>query len=125
MVAELQLQVGDYRDQVRVAASLAKTVDRPLHLRRARMHSSEGVGDRHLRVVMTMDTDGAVHRGARGTNASFDFMGQASAVGVAERDQSHARVVNRLKAGERKFGVMNVAVEEVLGVEDRFGEVLF
>jgi hypothetical protein len=37
-VAELQLQVGDDRDQVGIAAALAVAVDRPLHMGRALAH---------------------------------------------------------------------------------------
>ena len=52
-------------------------------------------------------------------------MRQASAVGVAKRDQGYSRVVNRLQACECKFRIIEIAVEEMLGVENRLVEVFF
>ena len=72
-----------------------------------------------------MNSNRAIHRRARGRNRRFDFMRQASAVGVAQRDQRDARVIDRLETRERVFGIMKIAVEEMLGVENRLVEVLF
>ena len=86
MVAELELQVGDDRNEVRVAASLAKAVDGALHLRRARLHTGQRVGDGDFGVVVAMNSDRAIHRRARRRHRGLDFMRQASAVGVAQGD---------------------------------------
>ncbi len=72
-----------------------------------------------------MNSDRAIHRRARRRYRRFDFMRQASAVGVAQRDQRDARVIDRLEAGERVFGIVKIAVEEMFGVENRLVEVLF
>ena len=55
--AHLELQPGDDRDQVGVAATLAPAVDRPLHLRAARLDGGERVGDRHVAVVVGVDAE--------------------------------------------------------------------
>src|SRR5208283_4514484 len=125
MVAELDLQVGDYRNQIRVAASLAEAVDRPLHLHRAGAHAGKGVGDRDFRVVMTVNSNRAIDRGASGGYRGLDFTGQASAVGVAQRDERDARAVNGFQARERVLGIVKIAVEEMFGVENRLVEVFF
>jgi len=57
--------------------------------------------------------------------AGFDFMRQASTVGIAQRDQGDAGFIDRLQASERVLGIVKIAVEEMLGVENRFVEVLF
>src|SRR5271156_5098205 len=125
MVPELELQIRDDRNQVCVAASLAEAVYGALHLHGARAHSRESVGDRDFRVVVAMNSNRAIHRRARRRNRRFDFMRQASAVGVAQRDQRHSGVIDRLETGERVFGIVKIAVEEMLGVENRFVEILF
>ena len=87
LIAELELKVGNDRDQVGVAAALADSVDRALDLRRAAAHAGDRVGDRDLGVVVRMDSDRASHRLDRGLHTGLDFVRQAAAVGVAERNQ--------------------------------------
>src|SRR5271167_163215 len=64
MVAELELEVRDDRDEVRVAASLAETVDGALHLRRARLYTGKRVGDRDFRIVVTVNSERTIDRRA-------------------------------------------------------------
>ena len=56
---ELELEVGDDRDQVGVAGALAVPVDRALHVRRAGVDRGQRVGDRAAGVVVAVDADAA------------------------------------------------------------------
>src|SRR5262245_54328908 len=53
----LELQCRDDGNEVRIAAPLAKSVERTLDLPRARTHRSERVGYRLLGVIVGVDTD--------------------------------------------------------------------
>ena len=57
LVSEFQLQVGNHRAKVYIAASLAVSVDRSLHLYGSRRHCGERVGNRHVSVVMAMNAE--------------------------------------------------------------------
>ena len=57
-VAAFQSEVGDDADEIDVAAALADAVDGPLHLGRPLGDGGEGVGDRHVAIVVAMDADG-------------------------------------------------------------------
>ena len=72
-----------------------------------------------------MDSDGRAERGDRGLDGVCDLPRQPSAVGVAQADQIDPGVIDRLDAGDREFGIGEVAVEEMLGVENHFVNVLF
>ena len=120
--AHLQLQRGQDRGQVGVAAALAVAVDRALHEpgagsrpRRAswrpRTRRRCGCGCRPRRRRRAPPTTAAV--------ASATWSGRLRAVGVAEGDVLGARLGGGAHALERVAGVVAVAVEEVLGVEDR------
>ena len=56
-VAQLQLQVGDDRAQIGVAAALAIAVHAALHVRGALLHGRERIGHGHIGIVMRMDAD--------------------------------------------------------------------
>ena len=86
--AHLELQRGQDRGQVGVAAALAVAVDGALHQRRARFDRGERVGDRAAGVVVGVDADpGPVaERLDHGRGRLGDEGRQAAAVGVAERD---------------------------------------
>jgi hypothetical protein len=68
LVAELELQRGDDRDEVRVARALADAVHRALHLRRALGDGGQRVRHAALEVVVAVDADGDLDRAARGTD---------------------------------------------------------
>ena len=123
LVAELELKVGDDRDQVGVAAALAEAVDRALDLHGAAAHGGDRVGDRDLAVVVRMDSDRASHRLDRGLHAGLDFVRQAAAVGVAKRNQIDSGRIRRTQAGQRELGIGRKAVEEMFGVEDDLVDV--
>ncbi len=105
--AELQLEVGDDGDDVRVAAALAPAVEASLHLPRAGLHGKERVGDGQLGVVVAVDANRARHRLDGGGHTPHDGVRQGAAAAGAQ-------------GGERIGGVGGVPVEEVLGVEDNF-----
>ena len=122
LVAELQLQVGDDRDQVRVAAPLAVAVHRPLYVDRALLDRGQRAGDAAPRVVVAVDPD---CRSAGGRERRDDIrhrggepMRERAAVRVAAGNRVGARLGRRDHAAERVRGVVREPVEEVLGVVD-------
>jgi hypothetical protein len=119
--AHLQLQRGQDRGQVGVAAALAIAVDAALHEAGAGFDRGERVGDRALGIVVGVDADldRVAETGAHGRRRLADEGRQAAAVGVAEGDVLGPGLGRRPHTLERVCGVVAVAVEEVLGVEDR------
>ncbi len=119
--AHLQLQRRQDRDEVGVAAALAVAVDAALHQAGAGTDRGKRVGDRALGVIVGVDADldRAVEAGDDGGRGLGDELRQAAAVGIAEGDVLRSRVGGGTDAFERIGGVVAVAVEEVLGVEDR------
>lgn len=108
-------------DQVGVAAPLAKAVQGTLHLPCAGTHRRQTVGDRVAGIVVAMDAkmltgDMLGHR----PDDSFDVVGKRAAVGIAQHDPSRAGLMRRLEATQGVLGVVLVAIEEVLGVEQHF-----
>ena len=119
VVAELELQRGQDRDQVAVAGALAVAVDGSLHHGGAGADGGDGVGDRALGVVVGVDRDaGPVDPRDHRDGRLGDLVGQAGAVGVAERHVLSPRVDRGPQALERVAGVVSPGVEEVLGVVD-------
>ena len=95
LVAQLELQVGDDRDQVGVAAALAVAVDRPLDVawRPARTAASEQATPQPAsswQWIPTRTPVGAERRHHRGHRCG-DRVGQRAAVGVAADAPSRRR----------------------------------
>src|SRR5581483_4640189 len=67
-----------------------------------------------------MNSDRAAHRGARGLDRRIDFVGQPTAVRVAQTNQVDTGLIHGLDAGERVFRVREIAVEEMFRIEDYF-----
>ena len=117
--SELELEVGCDREQVRVAAAFSVAVHRTLHVRRARAHRGEAVGDGQAPIVVRVNAE--AH--ARKLAPSFaerrrHVLGKAASVRIAEHE---ARGTSGGRRGERRrgvAGVVPVAVEEMLGVVD-------
>ena len=115
-----QQQRRDDGDEISVAAPLPQPVERALNLPRARVHRGERPGDRRFGVVMGVDTD-------IGAGDAFDYLSgdlgdltrQRSAIGVAKNDPARASLHRRVERLQRIGGVRLVAVEEMLGVEQR------
>jgi hypothetical protein len=118
-VAELELERGQDRHQVRVPAALAEPVHGPLHEAGAHRDRGDRVRDAALGVVVRVDADalGAEPGHDRGRRLG-DLWRQAGAVRVAERHVLGARVDRSPDAAQRVLGVVAVGVEEVLGVVD-------
>ena len=125
MIAKLELKIGDDRNQVRVAATFAKAIDRPLHLRGAAAYRGDRIGDRYLGIIVAMNSDRTRHRRDRRLCGCLDFMRQTSPVGIAQRDEVDPGVGHRLQRGQRIFRVQSIPVEEMLGVENDFVDVFF
>ena len=112
---------GQDRNQIGVAAALAKPVQRALNLANPGAHRGQRIRDRVFGVVVAMDAElfagDLLHHLA---DDLLDFMGQRSAIGVAEHDPARPRFVSRDDASERVFRIVLIAVEEMFGVEQNF-----
>ena len=116
--AHLEAEVGDDRDQIAVAGALAVPVDRALHLHGPADHAGDGVGDATARVVVQVHADTAVDVGHDGLHRLLHVVRQRAAVGVAQDQALGAGHGRGLEHSQRELGVVLVAVEEVLGVEE-------
>ena len=115
----LQREVGDDRRQVGVARPLAVAVHAALDLDGALADGGEGVGHRAVGVVVEVGAEPGVGHGRpdRG-HGLLDDVGQGAAVGVAQDEPRGAGLVGRPQDPEGELGVVAVAVEEVLGVQE-------
>ncbi len=120
LVAELELERGQDRDQVGVAAALAVAVHRALHHARALLDRDQRVGHAAAGVVVGVDADlhAIAQLGDHARGGLGDLRRQRRAVGVAERDVLGARLGRGAQAAQRVVGVVAEGVEEVLGVVD-------
>ena len=119
-IVVFQEQRRDDRREVRVAAALAKAVQRTVDLAGARAHSRERVGDTVFRIVVGVDADnlGWDFAGDRGDNL-FNFVRQSPAIRVAENNPARSGLISRPRAGERIGRVGLVTIEEMLAIDDR------
>ena len=102
-----------------------KSVDRALHLHGAAAHAGDRVGDRDLASRCGDEFRSGIHRRERGLHAGLDFMRQASAVGVAQRNQRDPASIDRRRQASANSGLAENTVEEMLGVENRLVDVAF
>ena len=121
--AQLQLQIGDDGDQVRVAAALAVAVDRALNVGGARLRRRQCSGDRRVRVVVRVYTEPHVRLPADRGNGLADLFRQGPAVGVAQDDALGAGARGRPHGLQSVGRVGLEAVEEVLGIEEHSAAV--
>ena len=117
----LQSQRRDQRAEIGVAAALAKPVQRTLDLPRARAYRCQRIGHRLLCVVVGMDTDviagNMLHHLS---DDGCDLVRHRATIGVAQDHPARAGFVSRLGAGQRKFWIFLVAVEEMFAIEHDF-----
>ena len=111
-------QAADHGEDIRVAGSLAVSVGGALRVGSSGGDGGESVGDGATRVVLGMDAEpdagSAPHRGHRLEHAH----GQHSAVGVAQHAHVGAGRQRDVEQPHAVVGIMPVAVEEVLAVEE-------
>src|SRR5581483_10219247 len=124
VLAHLELEIGNDRAEIQVAATLADAVDRPLHLARAHLDRRERIGDRELAVVVAVDAERRRDHSRERRDSRANLARQPAAVGVAEHDPVGAAVLRGLEAVERVLGVRAKAVEKMLRVEDNFFDPL-
>src|SRR5579864_699657 len=117
---ELELQIGDDGDQIRITATFAITVDTALYVRTASLDRGDGVGHGHIRVVVRVDTEYAVEAFPDFRYDLHDAMGEIAAVSVAQAQNVRAGFLSCLQRSHRKIRIGVVAVEEMLGVVHYF-----
>ena len=81
-------------------------------------HRGQRVGHPAAGVVVQVDADVAVHVGHDGRHRLGDVGGQGAAVGVAQHHRRGARGGRGLQHPQAELGIVAIAVEEVLGVEE-------
>ena len=69
---------------------------------------------------MAVNADWTAYRGTSGFDRGIDLVRQAAAVGVTQTDKVCPGGVDGSEAGQRKLGLGEIAIKEVLGVEDDF-----
>ena len=85
LIAKLENKRWDQRDQVGIAAPLAKSVDGALHLARAGADGGQRVGHRHPRVIMAVNAKTRLgNRLANGADNLEHFRRQRAAIGIAQ-----------------------------------------
>ena len=118
LVAKLELQRRQYRDQVGVAGSLTVPVDRTLHQSRTTFNRSDRRGGPTVRIVMRMDA--YINALSEVFDHSSRYLShpawQGGAVGIANRDVLCPALNRTSQASERVFRIFVVGIEEMLGV---------
>ena len=114
--ALLELEQRDERGEVAVAHALAVAVDRPLHLRRARLHGRQRVGHAETAVVVGVDARRAPEHGKGVPRRPGDKLRQAPSVRVAQDHLLGPGFLRRADRCQRIVRVVAEAVEEMLGV---------
>ena len=123
LVACLQGQGRNHRNQVGIAATLTQPVDRTLDLPDPRLDRGQGIGNRVFGIVMGVDAEMRAGDMPRDLGYdAIDLVRQGAAVGIAQHDPARAGVVGGLQAVQGEFRVGLVAVEEMLGVEHNLVE---
>ncbi|MMZ60517.1 hypothetical protein D1872_226160 [compost metagenome] len=119
LVAQLELEVGNDGAQIGVAAALAVTVHRSLDLFRAGPYRAKRIGHRQLAIVMGVNAQtGVCHASCQHADDVMHFMRHRSAVRVAHDEPIGPGCFRFGHDGKGVFGVVLVAVKEMLGVEN-------
>ena len=124
-MAEFQFEIRDDGREVRVAAALAVAVEAALHVRCAFLDRGQGVGYGDFGIVVGVDADDAVEassarrrRSGRGSSVSVPPL-------VSQRQSTSAPACLRgFESAQGEVAVVDVAVEEMLGVVDDFFAVV-
>ena len=116
--AHLELEIGDDRGKIGIAAALAVAVETALHLLDARADRGQRVGHGQIAIVVRVDAEFRVGYDFPDGLDRFDHLvSHRAAVGVAEDQVLRAGSKGGADHVEGVVGVLLVAVEEVLGVE--------
>ena len=119
-VPHLQLEVGDDRDQVGVAAALAVAVGAALDMRESLVDRGQRIGHRQFGIVMRVDPQNAVEVLAH-VGADFrEPAGEHPAVGIAQAQNVGAGFLRGFERAQGEIAIGAIAVEEMLGVVDHF-----
>src|SRR5262250_3296847 len=117
LVAHLQLEVGNHRTEVCIAAAFAYAVDGPLHMRSAVLDANQAVRNAQFRVVVAMDSHRHGYALSYGVDRRRHFVGQPAAVGLAEADDVGPGIGRDAATLEREFRIVTETVKEVLCIE--------
>jgi hypothetical protein len=116
--AHLGDQVADQRKGVGVAGPLAVAVRGALHVGDTGLHRGQGVGDGAAGVVLAVDAERAGDPRPDVGDHPADAHRQHAAVGVAQDADLRAGGEGGLQHADAVVGVVRVAVEEVLAVQE-------
>src|SRR5262249_33018699 len=116
--ANFELEHWNYRAQVGVAAALAVSIDSALHLRRAVLNRRYRVGNSHIRIIMSMDSDWRLELPADLVDYLHQSASQRAAVRITEHYRVGAGLVCRPECFDGESRVSGKAIKEVLCVVD-------
>ena len=119
-IGRLQHQGRQQGTQIGIAAAFAQAVERALDLARAATHGRQRYRHRLAGVVVGVDSQRRSGQlGFHVADNAIDVFRQGAAIGVAQHDPFGAGVVRGADAGQRIVGIGAIAIEEMLGVEQR------
>src|SRR5699024_1213636 len=114
----LEFEIGHYGEDVGVASAFAVAVDATLYVLRSRGDGGHGVGHGAAGIVMSVDAQGAAGAGGDlGDDLVHPFRKHAP-VGIAQGDDVGSGLHRGGHRAQGVVGVVAVAVEDVLGVQD-------
>ncbi len=116
VVAALESEVGDHAHEVHVAAALADAVHCPLHLGCPLRHGGQGVGHRHVAVVVTVDAQLGPDGLAGLLDGRGDVVGQGAAVRVAQDQDRRAGLLGGSQGSQGVVTIVAEAVEKMLRI---------
>jgi len=119
-VSQFDFKVGDDGGQVGVPAALAIAVQAALHVRGAYLDRGDGVGHRHVRIVVRVDARRRHRIACAQRPRSPQPPRDHAAVGIAQAQHVRAGLVRRRQRFERVLRLGDVAVEEMFGIVDHF-----
>ena len=113
-----QLQIGNNRAQIGVAAAFSYTAKGAVYIHSASLYGKQRVGDSQSAVVVAMDAHRHGQRLANLANDALDLTGHRASVRIAEHHPLGAGIDCGNKRLHRIAGVIAVAVKKVLALEN-------
>ena len=116
--AHLHHEIGNDGDQIGVAASLAQSIEGPLHMTRARSHCRERIGNRLPGVIVGVNshhTIGMLHHHL--LCDAFHLIAHCAAIGVTQHQHRCAAIHRRLQTLHGVILVILKTIKKMLGIK--------
>ena len=124
-IGVLEQKRRDQRRQVGIPTALAQSVQRALHLSCPGLDRGQAARNGGFGIVMGVNAKPVARNSCRDHlgRDTPDFLGQRAAIGVAKHDPARTRLMRGPEAGQRIVGIRLVAIEEMLGIEQRLASL--